>query len=80
VWTSIVTHVTLVTDDTQGGEKVDKEIRYDNKEFFTRRHLYIHNYNDKMLAVEAAKQGTDKSSVLNLALALYFAKTKGENK
>jgi len=59
---------------------VDKEIRYDNKEFFTRRHLYIHNYNDKMLAVEAAEKGTDKSNVLNLALALYFSNKKGENK
>jgi hypothetical protein len=48
------------------------------KEGFKRKCLYIHDYLDKQLTIKAAELGTDKSQVLNSALALYFAETKGE--
>ena len=49
---------------------------YANSERFVRRYLYIHKENSRQMDIEAAKQNTDVSQILNAALAVYFARKK----
>lgn len=53
---------------------------YRGNKDFVRRHLYLHKKNSKELNIEAARQNTDPSQILNMALALYFKeKQEGKN-
>lgn len=54
-----------------------KEISYNNKDHYTRRYLFIENDLDEKMGIEAVKTKSDKSDILNRALGLYFARTKG---
>ena len=51
---------------------------YRGNKDFVRRHLYLHVANSKDLNIEAAKQNTDPSQILNAALAIYFAQKRSE--